>query len=71
MTTLGATQTTIEHLVNEMDDNDLRSVLRAPKGTIKVKVANWKNTTAKEFREALTVHCGTTVDMAGPSTGAG
>ena len=35
MTTLGATQMTIDHLVNEMDDNDLRSVLRAPKGTIK------------------------------------
>ena len=38
MTTLGATQKTIEHVVNEIDDNDLRSVLRNPKGTIKVTV---------------------------------
>ena len=53
MTTLEATQKTIEHVVNEMDDNDLRSVLRDPKGRIKVNVANWKNTTAKEFRQTV------------------
>ena len=53
MTTLEATQKTIEHVVNEMSDNDLRSVLRDPKGTIKGNVANWKNSTAKEFREAV------------------
>lgn len=53
MTTLEATHKTIEHVVNEMDDNDLSSVLRAPRGRIRVNMTKWKNTTAKEFWEEV------------------
>ena len=53
MTTLEATQQTIEQIVNEMSDNDVRSVLRARKGTIKVNVEKWKNTVEKRFRKEV------------------
>ena len=53
MTTLEATQKTIEHVVNEMDGNDLRSVLGNPQGKMKVNVAKWKNEAAREFREEV------------------
>ena len=53
MVTLEATHKTIEQVINVMDANDLRSVLRAPKGKIKVDLAKWTNTTAREFREAV------------------
>ena len=53
MATLGATQKTIEHIVNVMDKNDLRSVLRAQKANIRVDLTKWKNSTAKEFWKAV------------------
>ena len=53
MTTLEATHMTIEQVINVMNANDLRSVLRAPKGKIKVDSTNWKNLMAKQFRDAV------------------
>ena len=47
--TLEATQKTIEHVVNQMNASDLRSVLRNAEGHIKVNVAKWKNVTARQF----------------------
>ena len=53
MTSLEAAQKTIEHVVNVMDTNDLRSVLRSPNGSIKVKLAKSRNPMAKEFWDAV------------------
>ena len=53
MTTLEATHKTIEHVVNVMDANDLRSVLRASKGKIRVDLTKWKNAMAKQFWETV------------------
>ena len=53
MTALEATQETIEHVGNEMSDNDLRSVLRQPKGKIKVNKEKWRNIAARDFRKGV------------------
>ena len=53
MATLEATQKTIEQVVNVMDENDLRSILRAPKSNIKVDMTKWQNFAARQFREAV------------------
>ncbi len=53
MTSLEATQKTIEQVVNVMDSNDLRSVLRAPQGRIKVNLAKSRNPMAKQFWDAV------------------
>ena len=53
MTTLEATHKTIEHVANVMSANDLRSVLRAPKGKLKVDLSKWKNAMAKQFWDAV------------------
>ena len=53
MTSLEATQQTIEQVANVMDSNDLRSVLRDPQGSIKVHLAKSRNPLAKEFWDAV------------------
>ena len=53
MTSLEATQKKIEQVVNVMDSNDLRSVLRDPQGSIKVNLAKSKNPMAKKFWGAV------------------
>ena len=53
MVTLEATHKTIEQVINVMDANDLRSVLRAPKGKIKVDLAKWTSPMAKQFWKAV------------------
>ena len=53
MATLEATQKTIEQVVNVMDENDLRSVLRDQKSNIRVDLTKWKNSMAKQFWKAV------------------
>ena len=53
MTSLEATQKTIEQVVNVMGANDLRSVLRDSQASIKVKLAKSKNRMVKEFWDAV------------------
>ena len=53
MTSLEATQQTIEQVGNVMGSNDLRSVLRDSQASIKVKLAKSKNPMAKEFWDAV------------------
>ena len=53
MTSLEATQKTIEQVVNVMDSNDLRSVLRTSQGSIKSNLAKSRNPLAKAFWDAV------------------
>ncbi len=53
MTSLEAAQKTFEQVVNVMDTNDLRSVLRDPHGRIKVNLEKSRNPMAKEFSDAV------------------
>ena len=53
MTSLESTQKTIEQVINVMGSNDLRSVLRDPQASIKVKLAKSKNPMAKKVWDAV------------------